>query len=222
MRQNRDLVMQWILASEGGYVNHPKDPGGATNFGVTQRTYDAWRWRKQLPARSVRQITMDEVHAIYAEGYLDRVRFDDLPAGVDYAVADYAVNSGPGRAIKELQRLLRVADDGVIGPITMTALDRAHPARLIHDLCTARMAFLRRLRHWPTFGRGWTRRVMGDEEGVQEGDIGVIDRATRLAIAMPALPAPRAVAPGKAPAASAAPWWARIIAAIRGLFGSDP
>lgn len=218
MRANRDLVLGWMLAHEGGYVDHPADPGGATNYGVTQRTYDGWRRRQRMEMRPVRQITMDEVRAIYAEGYFALVRFDEMPSGVDYAVVDYAVNSGPGRAIRDLQRVLGVTADGVFGPVTMAAVHDAAPVTVIRDLCLTRMAFLRRLRHWPTFGRGWTRRVMGDADGVQDGDIGVIDRATMLAIGAARVEPPTTAAPGKAPGMDPAPWWRGLINAILDLF----
>jgi lysozyme family protein len=152
-------VQPRVLRHEGGYVNHPRDPGGATNKGVTQRTYNAFRRRIGEPRRSVREITPQEVDQIYREQYWDVVKADQLPDGVDYVVYDQAVNSGPARSAKWLQRAVGVTPDGVIGHITLDAVSKHEPVTLINRMCDDRMAFLRRLRHWGTFGRGWTRRV---------------------------------------------------------------
>lgn len=148
-----------ILAHEGGYVNHPKDPGGATNKGITQATYDAWRLSRAEWQRSVKDITNDEVAAIYRREYWDRVKGDDLPNGLAYAVFDFAVNSGVSRASKFLQAALGVTQDGKIGPATIAAARDAPEVATINKLCDARMAFLRSLSTFATFGKGWTRRV---------------------------------------------------------------
>jgi len=181
MHENIETVLAWVLATEGGFVNDPKDPGGPTNMGVTQRVYDAYRKRSGLVPRSVRIINADEVAAIYTRQYWALIRGDDLPSGVDYAVMDYAVNSGPKRAIQDLQRSLRVTPDGIIGDVTLAALVRADAETVIADLCGRRMNFLRGLRGWARFGRGWSRRVIGKFTGEQDDDVGVIDRATAMA-----------------------------------------
>lgn len=159
MRENFDASLKAVLAHEGGYVNHPRDPGGATNMGVTHRTYDAWRVSQGLSRRSVREITMDEVAAIYREQYWDAIRGDALPSGVDYAVFDFAVNSGPARAAKFLQGVLGVSKDGVIGAMTLQAVSVNSPVKVVRELCDQRLAWLKRLKHWDAFGRGWSRRV---------------------------------------------------------------
>lgn len=199
MRENLDNALKWVLAHEGGYVNHPKDPGGATNMGVTQRVYDGYRARRGLHKQSVRAITADEVAEIYKRQYWDAVKADDLPSGVDYAVFDYAVNSGPGRAVKDLQREVGATVDGVMGFRTLAAVQQQDPFDLIERLCNRRMRFLKSLRHWGTFGRGWTARVMGVKDGAQADDIGVIDRAMVLARGAQAddLPNPVSVGSGK-------------------------
>ena len=148
-----------LAVHEGGYVNHPDDPGGATNRGVTQRTYDNHRRRHGLPPRDVRSITEEEVAAIYRNQYWDAVRADDLPDGVAYCVFDAAVNSGPGRAVRWLQSIIGAGVDGVVGDETIGMAVAASPRDLIDAYCAARLAFMRRLRHWPTFKNGWTRRV---------------------------------------------------------------
>lgn len=216
MRQNFRQIQEWVLAHEGGFVNHPADPGGATNQGITQRTYDGWRVARGEARRSVRNLLSSERDAIYKTQYWNAVRGDDLPAGLDYAVYDYAVNSGPTRAARELQRLLGVTVDGHIGNVTLGAIATANIEQLIIHLCEARLAFMRRLGHWPTFKRGWTRRVMGDDPGVQRGDIGVIDRAVLLARGDDKPPAP-VVRPDTLPAKADGP--ARPWAIFRDLMG---
>lgn len=160
MRENFAESLKAVLVHEGGYVNHPKDPGGATNKGITNRTYAAYLHKHGLPTKHVRDITDEEVAAIYKEQYWDVIRGDDLPHGIDYAVFDFAVNSGPARAAKFLQRVVGASEDGVIGLQTLKAAESTgSDKRVVIDLCRARLAWLRKLRHWPTFGRGWERRV---------------------------------------------------------------
>ncbi len=148
-----------LAVHEGGYSNHPDDPGGATNRGVTQRTYDSYRARHGLERRDVRQITDGEVAEIYRGQYWDAIRGDDLPAGVAYCVFDAAVNSGPGRALRWLQAEIGATVDGVIGNETLGLAARRDPVRLIDGYCARRLTFMKRLRHWPTFQNGWSRRV---------------------------------------------------------------
>lgn len=184
MRSNYPQMQRWIGLSEGGFIDHPDDPGGATDRGITQATFDAWRRRLGEPLEPVRGISKAEAERIIAFQYLDRVGADELPAGLDYAVADFAVNSGVSRAARELQRVLGVTVDGVVGVQTLAAANRLSAQgveEVIIALCEGRMAFLKRLRHWGTFGRGWTRRVMGERPGIQHRDNGVIDRAVMLA-----------------------------------------
>lgn len=157
MKANFDKSLALVLVHEGGYVNHPKDPGGATNRGVTQAVYDAYRKTRGKAGQSVKFISDDEVNAIYKFQYWDRVQGDLLPAGLDYAVFDFAVNSGVGRASKYLQAVLGVAQDGQIGARTLAAI--TNPSNAINALCDRRMSFLRNLRTFLTFGKGWTRRV---------------------------------------------------------------
>ncbi|MDQ0347180.1 glycoside hydrolase family 108 protein [Ancylobacter vacuolatus] len=154
-----DEALRRVLVHEGGYADHPADPGGATMQGITQRVYDGWRRRHGQPVRSVRRIAPDEVAALYRRQYWDAVRADDLPAGLDYALFDAAVNSGPAQAAKWLQRALKVTVDGQVGEATLAALDGHAPEALVDGLCERRLAMLRSLRTFPTFGAGWTRRV---------------------------------------------------------------
>jgi len=157
MNANFEKALALVLEHEGGYVNHPKDPGGATMKGVTQAVYDAYRKMRGRPNQSVRLITDEELRAIYKFQYWDRVHGDFLPTGLDYAVFDFAVNSGVGRASKYLQAVLGVAQDGVIGAKTIAAI--SSPRNTINALCDRRMGFLRNLKTFLTFGKGWARRV---------------------------------------------------------------
>ena len=160
MRENFNAALEAVLAHEGGYSNHPEDPGGATNRGVTQRVYDAWRKRQGLRPRSVKAIAAEEIEAIYRAQYWDAVRGDELAGGLDYAVFDHAVMSGAVRAATHLQEVLRVNQvDGHIGEVTLGAAGRAKPRATIEALCDRRMRFLRALKTFKTFGKGWTRRV---------------------------------------------------------------
>lgn len=200
MRANFATVMGWIGLSEGGYVNHPSDPGGPTDRGITQRTFDAWNKRNGYPLRPVKGIAKETAETILAAQYFAPIRFDDLPSGLDYAMADFAVNSGVAKAAKTLQKILRVTQDGIVGEHTLAALIGEDVQEIIVKLCQARMSFLRRLSTWTTFGKGWKARVMGRVDGAQADDIGVIDRAVRLARGAERIPAPTVTAPGKTPA----------------------
>ncbi len=150
--------LSYVLENEGGYVNHPADPGGATNKGVTQAVYDDWRANRGLVRQSVRLITEPEVSAIYRKQYWDAVSGDKLPSGLDYAVFDFAVNSGVNRAGRYLQKCLGFStQDGKIGPQTLGAIN--DPVALINALCARRRAFLQQLPTFGHFGKGWMRRV---------------------------------------------------------------
>lgn len=148
-----------LRVHEGGYSNHPDDPGGATMKGVTQRTYDAHRKRRGQAARDVREITDAEVEAIYRGQYWNAVKADDLPSGVAYCVFDAAVNSGPGRAARWLQKAIGVKVDGIIGNETIAAVRDVDVETLINTYSANRLAFMKRLKHWRSFKNGWSRRV---------------------------------------------------------------
>ena len=159
MNANFQQALKWVLKSEGGYVEHPQDPGGATNKGVTLETYRIFRQNHHLTAEDLKKISDQDVSTIYKKMFWDKIRGDDLPAGVDYCVFDAAVNSGPGRASKWLQACVGADVDGVLGPITITLTKRQKTDQLIHDYCMRRLSFLLDLPTWKTFGKGWTKRV---------------------------------------------------------------
>lgn len=155
---NFPAVMTEIFKHEGSYVDHPKDPGGATNMGITHITLAEYRG-KPVTKADVKALTKAEAEAIYRKRYWNVIRGDDLPAGIDLVMMDGSVNSGVGRGPKWVQAALRVKQDGKVGSETILAARDADPVKVINDACDARMAFLKGLKTWPTFGKGWTRRV---------------------------------------------------------------
>lgn len=157
MKQNFDHCLEMLMKHEGGYVNHPRDPGGMTNLGVTKRVYEAWVGH-EVDEAAMRALTPDDVAPIYRKKYWDAVRADDLPSGVDWSVFDWGVNSGPKRAAQALQRIVAVADDGAIGPITLRAVYDMSAEKIIDEMYSARQRFYERLSTFDTFGKGWTRR----------------------------------------------------------------
>jgi len=158
-----------LLKSEGGYVNHPSDPGGPTNFGITLADYRKYV-KADANAADIRAMNVDEAKAIYRAKYWDVMRGDELPAGVDYCVFDYAVNSGTGRAPKVLQRVLGISVTGWMNDATVAAARGREARALIQAICDERMRFLQGLKTWRVFGNGWSKRV---------GEV----RATALAMA---------------------------------------
>ncbi|MHB2169975.1 glycoside hydrolase family 108 protein [Alsobacter sp. R-9] len=159
MRSNYQKCLAITLRYEGGFVNHPADPGGATNRGVTQKVYDAWRLKTGMTPRDVRQIADDEVEAIYRRQYWSLAGCDDMPSGIDLALFDYAVNSGVTRAVRDFQRVLGVRADGDPGSVTAEAAIKSDHQATIEALCDARLQFVRSLKTFRTFGKGWTRRI---------------------------------------------------------------
>ena len=158
MIDNFEQSLVYVINSEGGYSNSPADPGGCTNLGVTQRTWEDWVGHPVTEA-DMRALGPEDVIALYKVRYWKAVRGDELPRGVDYAVFDIAVNSGPKRAIKILQRVAGADVDGVIGPKTLAAAAECDPKELILSICRARMMYLINIPEYTTFGKGWTRRV---------------------------------------------------------------
>jgi len=153
-----DACLAPVLQHEGGFSNNPADPGGATNKGVTQRTYDNYRRRKGLPLQSVKLISDDDLHEIYSS-FWGAAHCGELPAGVDYIVFDLAVNSGPQRAVKFLQRAVMVTADGSFGPITRTQVASRRPADIIASIYAQRRAFYHEQPSFPVFGQGWLKRL---------------------------------------------------------------
>lgn len=158
MKGNFEQSLALVLKHEGGWVDHPKDPGGETNMGVTKKVWEEWTGKPVAPG-GMKGLTVADVTPLYRKKYWDAIKGDDLPEGVDYAMFDFAVNSGPVRAIRMVQEIVGVTADGVIGPKTLAAIDRQDPRDLAAKICDKRMEFLRGLKNWPSFSVGWTRRV---------------------------------------------------------------
>ena len=160
MKQNMKRAIALAFDVEGGFVNHPDDPGGATNHGVTRGTLAHYRGRP-VSIQEVKDLTKDEAWTIFKELYWDKVGGDDLPAGVDIIAFDFGVNSGPRTAIEKLQEVVGVKVDGVLGPKTLAAVRASYEAGgLITEYTMRRLEYLADLKTFTTFGRGWVRRVV--------------------------------------------------------------
>ena len=157
MKDNFDLCLKMLLKHEGGFVDHPKDPGGMTNLGVTKAVYEDVLGR-EVTEQEMRALTEEDVRPVYKKLYWDRCWGDELPSGVDWAVFDWAVNSGPSRAAKALQRAVNAKPDGAIGPKTLDAVEAVDPRDIIEQLAEERELFYRALSTFDTFGKGWLRR----------------------------------------------------------------
>ncbi len=157
MKENFDKCLEMLLSHEGGFVNHPEDPGGITNLGVTKKVYDEWTGRESTE-QEMRDLTPDDVAPIYKKNYWDRVKGDSLPSGLDWSCFDWAVNSGSGRPAKAVQRAVGATADGAIGPATLGLIMEKDPKFIIEYVHDVRQDFYKSLKTFGTFGRGWTRR----------------------------------------------------------------
>lgn len=161
MKENFDAALKHLLVHEGGFVNHPKDPGGMTNLGVTAKVWSEWVGH-DVNEKIMRALTPSDVAPLYRKKYWNAVRADELVSGVDYAVFDCAVNSGPGRAIKVLQACVGTTPDGGFGSVTMAAVAQFQgdvAKTLVKEYCEKRLDFLKSLKTFEVFGKGWERRV---------------------------------------------------------------
>jgi lysozyme family protein len=158
MKDNFETCLGYLLKHEGGFVHDPRDPGGITNLGVTLATWEQYTGQASNETE-MRALTPELVAPLYRANYWAKIGGNDLPAGVDHAAFDFAVNSGVGRAAKFLQRVVGVNDDGAIGPGSLQAVRRMDAEIVIADLCKARLDFLKGLLTFDRFGTGWTRRI---------------------------------------------------------------
>jgi len=156
MKSNWSQSFQFLLTSEGGYVNNPKDPGGRTNLGITQPVWENWVGRPSSE-KEMRSLTPAQVEPLYKKKYWDVCRCDELPTGLDYLVFDFAVNAGIGRVIKTLQSCVGVTPDGAIGPMTLAAVAKTDD--LIDKFSVAKEVFYRSLPTFAVFGKGWLNRI---------------------------------------------------------------
>jgi lysozyme family protein len=163
---NLERILSLVFGHEGGFTDDPKDKGNwtggkiglgvikGTKYGISAAAY---------PTTDIAGLTLAKAAALYRRDYWGKIRGDELPSGLDYCLFDFAVNSGVARAIMGLQRALNLADDGKMGPITLAAAIKADPQALIQRICADRLTFMRRLSSWPTYGKGWSRRVASVE-----------------------------------------------------------
>lgn len=162
-----DECLKFVLAREGGYVNHKNDRGGSTNKGITQKTYDAHRDKLGIERQPVRDITSDEVSDIYKSGYWNTAKCGVIKEPIDLMTFDASVNHGPGRAAKLLQSALGIDADGKIGPKTIEAVNEEFSANrmaeLIDNMIAIRLDFyhsiVERDPSQEVFIKGWENRL---------------------------------------------------------------
>ncbi len=157
MKENFKKSLEMLLHHEGGFVNHPKDPGGVTNLGVTKKVFEKWVGR-EVSIEEMKDLTHEDVAPIYKKNYWDKLKGDDLPNGLDFAAFDWGVNSGNGRPAKVIQKYIGATQDGAIGPKSLTLIAENDPSKIIQYLYEQRQKFYESLKHFKTFGKGWTRR----------------------------------------------------------------
>ena len=145
-----DDAFEKLIGHEGAYVSDPRDPGGETKFGVSKRSY---------PDVDIKNLTLEAAKQLYKRDFWDRAHCDSLHPVIAFQVFDAAVNSGIGQSIRFLQRAIGVADDGVMGPLTMAAIQRRETAELIARFNAERLEFMTKLSTWDHFSKGWCRRI---------------------------------------------------------------
>lgn len=145
-----DEAFEKLIGHEGGYVDNRADPGGETKFGISKRSH---------PGEDIRNLTLERAKAIYLRDYWGPAGCDAMPDGMRLQVFDMAVNAGVKASIKALQKACDEHIDGVLGPLTLQAVQSMPVARLVCRFNGARLAHMAELPHWPSFGRGWARRI---------------------------------------------------------------
>jgi lysozyme family protein len=168
MTKNFRDCLELVLKHEGGFVNHPKDPGGMTNLGVTKRVWEEWVGH-EVDEKAMRALTPAIVAPMYEMKYWRTSYCEKLPRGLDLLVFSMAVNAGSGRSVKLLQDAIGVVADGIIGPRTMTRINEANVETLIDKFSEARRAYYRALKLFPVFGKGWLNRT--DKERLEALDM---------------------------------------------------
>lgn len=152
-----DQAFEKLIGHEGGYVNNPADPGGETRYGISKRAY---------PLEDIKAMTLDRAKALYLRDYWGPAGCDAVPDGIKFDLFDMAVNSGPVTAIKTLQRAVGTTPDGLLGPLTLQAVNAMPAARLLARFNGQRLDLMADLKTWPVFGRGWAKRVASNLMGV--------------------------------------------------------
>ena len=174
MKENFAASLELVLKSEGGFQSDSRDPGNAggkcTNLGVTQQVWEAWVGYS-VDEKEMRSLTKELVAPLYKSRYWDAVHGDQLPSGADYLAFDFAVNAGAFRCIKTIQRALNITADGIIGPVTIKAIQDTNAEDFIEKFSNAKESFYRSLTNFPTFGKGWLNRV-AEAKKTAEGMLG--------------------------------------------------
>ena len=171
MKENFAASLELVLKSEGGFQSDSRDPGNAggkcTNLGVTQQVWEAWVGYS-VDEKEMRSLTKELVAPLYKSRYWDAVHGDQLPSGADYLAFDFAVNAGSFRCVKTIQRALNITADGIIGPVTLKAIQDTNAADFINNFSAAKETFYRGLTNFPTFGKGWLNRVAESKKAAEE------------------------------------------------------
>jgi len=159
MNRNWDKCFDLVIKNEGGFVNNPNDPGGATNLGCTKAVWEQYIGHP-VTVDDIKALTTSDVKPLYKRNYWDAIHGDSLPSGLDYCIFDCAINSGVGRATKFIQTIVGVTADGAMGNNTIATISQFKDiGMLINEFSQARQAFLQSLKTFPVFGNGWTARV---------------------------------------------------------------
>jgi lysozyme family protein len=168
--------VKYVLQSEGGYVNNPKDPGGPTNLGVTKASWTSFL-KKPVNDNDIKKLTVDDVIPFYKKRYWDICLCDNLPLGIDYCVFDYAINSGPIRAVETLRRLIGLEHVGAFEKKNIESYFKENKDNiiLIKKICSQRLLFLQSLKNYEVFGKGWLNRVLM----VQEKSLGMASKSEK-------------------------------------------
>jgi lysozyme family protein len=153
---NFDAAFDLLITHEGGFSNRPlsDDPGGATMYGVTEKVARANGYTGRM-----QDLTLNFAKQVYRKQYWDACQCEAMPESIRYPLFDAAVNSGPGQAIKWMQAAAGVKADGVIGPMTKSAVAVSNHAVLRQQMIGRRLAFMTGLSNWPANARGWSRRI---------------------------------------------------------------
>jgi lysozyme family protein len=215
MQKNYDASLKRVLAHEGGYTDHPSDPGGPTNWGIT--IWDARKyWKRDADADDVKAMPLEAAKRIYRSKYWDALRCDELPPGVDYAVMDFGVNSGVSRALKFLEAIAGVPVDGRPDDALIRTVAKMPPKAVITELCNKRLVFLQGLKTWPTFGKGWGRRVAE----VKNAALAMVDNINTEVPAPARTPKTEKPDTATKPASHSTTIWAQIATVLTALGGA--
>ena len=158
MNRNWDKCFDLVIVNEGGFVNNNLDPGGATNWGCTQATWEQYVGHK-VTVEDIENLTKEDVKPLYRKRYWNAIHGDAIPSGLDYCLFDAAINSGVSISSKWIQEIVGVSADGAIGNNTVAAITQINPITLINEFSEKRLGFLQKLKTWPVFGKGWGKRV---------------------------------------------------------------